>query len=91
MKKIRKFQESDKATLTALWQAVFPDDPPHNEPSLVIEAKLAVDDLIFIAEEEDGEMIGACMAGYDGPRGWLYAVAGSPDHRRTGPGQVQNA
>ncbi len=88
MKKIRKYQESDKATLTALWQAVFPDDPPHNEPSLVIEAKLAVDDLIFIAEEEDGEMIGACMAGYDGHRGWLYAVAVSPDQRRNGTGKA---
>ena len=88
MKKIRKFQESDKATLTALWQAVFPDDPPHNEPSLVLEAKLAVDDLIFIAEEEDGEMIGACMAGYDGHRGWLYAVAVSPDQRRNGTGKA---
>lgn len=88
MKKIRKFQESDKATLTALWQAVFPDDPPHNEPSLVIEAKLAVDDLIFIAEEEDGEMIGACMAGYDGHRGWLYGVAVSPDQRRNGTGKA---
>lgn len=88
MKKIRKFLESDKATLTALWQAVFPDDPPHNEPSLVIEAKLAVDDLIFIAEEEDGEMIGACMAGYDGHRGWLYAVAVSPDQRRNGTGKA---
>ena len=88
MKKIRKFQESDKATLTALWQAVFPDDPPHNEPSLVIEAKLAVDDLIFIAEEDDGEMIGACMAGYDGHRGWLYAVAVSPDQRRNGTGKA---
>jgi len=88
LKKIRKYQESDKATLTALWQAVFPDDPPHNEPSLVIEAKLAVDDLIFIAEEEDGEMIGACMAGYDGHRGWLYAVAVSPDQRRNGTGKA---
>ncbi|MCH8105493.1 MAG: GNAT family acetyltransferase [Proteobacteria bacterium] len=88
LKKIRKFQESDKATLTALWQAVFPDDPPHNEPSLVIEAKLAVDDLIFIAEEDDGEMIGACMAGYDGHRGWLYAVAVSPDQRRNGTGKA---
>lgn len=88
MKKIRKFQESDKATLTALWQAVFPDDPPHNEPSLVLEAKLAVDDLIFIAEEEDGEMIGACMAGYDGHRGWLYGVAVSPDQRRNGTGKA---
>lgn len=83
---IRKFQESDKARLIDLWQTVFPDDPPHNEPSSVIEAKLAVDDLIFIAESE-GQIIGACMTGYDGHRGWLYAVAVDPAHRRKAIGE----
>ena len=84
---VRKFQDSDKDALIALWRAVFPDDPPHNEPSQVLEAKLAVDDLIFIAEEDDN-MVGACMAGYDGHRGWLYAVAVSPDQRRNGTGKA---
>jgi len=55
---IRKFREPDKSSLINLWQAVFPDDPPHNEPSVVIEAKLVVYDLILIAETE-GELIGA--------------------------------
>lgn len=71
--------------MIALWQQVFPDDPPHNEPAAVIDAKLAVDDLIFVAEAE-GEIVGACMAGYDGHRGWLYAVAVNPDYRRLGLG-----
>ncbi len=84
--KIRKFQDLDKASLINLWQTVFPDDPPHNEPSAVIDAKLNVDDLIFVAESE-GELIGACMAGYDGHRGWLYAVAVDPAHRRKGIGE----
>lgn len=83
---IRKYQAGDRETLIALWQHVFPDDPPHNEPSAVLEAKLAVDDLIFVAEDKD-EIIGACMAGYDGHRGWLYAVAVKPDHRRDGLGK----
>ena len=89
---IRKFQDSDKGALINLWQTVFADDPPHNEPSSVIKAKLAVDDLIFIAESE-GELIGACMAGYDGHRGWLYAVAVDPSHRRKKIGEklVQHA
>ncbi len=78
---IRKFQKNDKVPLTRLWRRVFPDDPPHNDPSSVIEAKLAVDDLIFVAEI-DGKIIGACMAGYDGHRGWLYAVAVSSEHRK---------
>jgi ribosomal protein S18 acetylase RimI-like enzyme len=83
--KIRKFQEKDRNSLIKLWQRVFPDDPPHNEPSKVIESKLAIDDLIFLVESNN-EIIGACMAGYDGHRGWLYAVAVSPEHRRSGIG-----
>ncbi len=84
--KIRNFQDLDKRPLINLWRTVFPDDPPHNEPSAVIDAKLNVDDLIFVAESE-GELIGACMAGYDGHRGWLYAVAVDPAHRRQGVGE----
>ena len=83
--KIRQFCESDRTDLIKLWHTVFPDDPSHNEPSKVIEAKLAIDKLIFIAEHE-GLMIGACMAGYDGHRGWLYAVAVLKEQRRSGAG-----
>jgi len=71
--------------LISLWRSVFTDDPPHNEPSRMLDAKLAVDDLVYIAEDEGG-IIGACMVGYDGHRGWLYAVAVSPQYRRAGAG-----
>ncbi|MFT5518960.1 MAG: GNAT superfamily N-acetyltransferase, partial [Oceanospirillaceae bacterium] len=92
MMKIRQFCESDRSDLIKLWHAVFPDDPSHNEPSKVIESKLAIDNLIFIAEHE-GLIIGACMAGYDGHRGWLYAVAVCKEQRRSGAGSalVQHA
>ena len=83
--KIRQFCESDRTDLIKLWHTVFPDDPSHNEPSKVIEAKLAIDKLIFIAEHE-GLIIGVCMAGYDGHRGWLYAVAVLKEQRRSGAG-----
>lgn len=82
---IRKYREKDRDQLIGLWKDVFPEDPAHNEPSKVIEQKLAVDDLIFLAEQK-GEIIGACIAGYDGHRGWLYAVAVSRVHRRHGTG-----
>ena len=84
---IRKFQDTDKSALVSLWSSVFPDDPAHNAPLSVIEAKLAVDDLIFLAEH-DGLLVGACMAGYDGHRGWLYAVAVAQQQRRNGIGQA---
>ena len=82
---IRKFQSRDREMLIGLWRRVFADDPPHNEPSRMLDAKLAVDDLMYIAEDEGG-IIGACRVGYDGHRGWLYAVAVSPRHRRSGAG-----
>ena len=89
---IRKIRKSDEREVIQLWESVFPDDPPHNEPSSVLDAKLRVDDLVFVAEE-DQKIRGACMAGYDGHRGWLYAVAVSPDCRRMGIGKklVQTA
>ncbi len=82
---IRKYQTKDKSALISLWKNIFPDDPPHNAPSIVIEQKLAIDDLIFIAEN-GMKIVGACIAGYDGHRGWLYAVAVSQSQRRKGTG-----
>jgi hypothetical protein len=84
---IRKFQERDRDSLISLWKRVFPDDPPHNDPAQVISAKLRVDDLIFVSEHDD-QIVGACMAGYDGHRGWLYAVAVLPEQRRNGTGTL---
>ena len=83
---VRKYTENDRNGLIQLWSESFPDDPPHNEPSKMIEAKLQVDDQIFVAEDER-RIVGACMAGYDGHRGWLYSVAVLPDQRRRGIGK----
>ena len=89
---IRKYQEKDRLSLIELWKTIFPNNPPHSQPENNLTAKLAVDDLIFVAQEND-KLIGACMAGYDGHRGWLYAVAVRPEHRRKGIGSqlVQHA
>jgi ribosomal protein S18 acetylase RimI-like enzyme len=78
---IRRYRESDRPQLVALWQGAFPDDPPRNEPNRMIDAKIAVDDLIFVAVERGG-IIGAAIAGYDGHRGWLYSVAVDESIRR---------
>lgn len=82
---IRKYKESDREKLIEVMRSIFPDDPPHNEPSATLVAKLAVDDLVFVAERE-GKLIGVCMAGYDGHRGWLYSVGVLKSDRRSGAG-----
>lgn len=82
---VRKYQQEDYAAVVDVWRRVFPDDPPHNEPAAMLTAKLGVDDLVFVAEDHS-QVVGACMAGYDGHRGWLYAVAVLPEARGTGAG-----
>lgn len=71
---IRRHQPIDHQPVINLWTSVFNEKQPHNSPARMIDAKLAVDDLIFVALP-DTQVVGGCMAGYDGHRGWLYAVA----------------
>jgi len=80
---MRRYRQADKQSLIALWHECFPDPAPHNEPSLMLNNKLKIDRLLFVAEK-DGKIIASCMAGYDGHRGWLYTVATSPEIRRKG-------
>ena len=83
---IRPCSPDDRSGVVALWTEVFADDPPHNAPAKVFDTKLAMrDDMLFVAMDAD-TVIGTAMTGYDGHRGWLYAVAVSPRHRRRGVG-----
>ena len=84
---IRRYQPIDRQPVINLWTSVFNDKQPHNSPARMIDTKLAVDDLIFVALL-DTQVVGSCMAGYDGHRGWLYAVAVMPQHRRKSIGSA---
>jgi ribosomal protein S18 acetylase RimI-like enzyme len=59
----------------ALWQQAFPDDPPWNAAEVAIPAKLAVQPELFLVALDGDLVVGSIIAGYDGHRGWLYAVA----------------
>ncbi len=85
---VRKITQSDIPNLITFWQSTFPNDPPHNAPELVLTEKLKVDDLVFVYEKQTNEIAGACMAGYDGHRGWLYSVAVASKCRREGVGRM---
>jgi ribosomal protein S18 acetylase RimI-like enzyme len=70
-----------------LWRAVFGYEAAHNAPPLAIDRKCAVDDgLFFVALDGASAVVGTVMAGYDGHRGWLYAIAVHPAHRQRGLG-----
>ena len=70
----------------ALWEAVFPNDPPRNRAEFSIPRKLEVQPDLFLVAEGSGQVLGTVMAGYDGHRGWLYSVAVRPDAQRKGIG-----
>jgi ribosomal protein S18 acetylase RimI-like enzyme len=77
---------SHRSQVIQLWETVFGYDAAHNKPSLVIDKKLALqDDLFFVALAQES-VVGTILAGYDGHRGWLYAVAVHPSHRQQGIG-----
>ncbi len=83
---IRAFEDNDEDAVAALWRQVFPDDPPWNEPTLVMANKRAVQRDLFFVAIENGALVGTAMGGYDGHRGWVYAVAVRPGSRRRGIG-----
>ena len=85
---IRAYREEDFAGVRALWQQAFPEDPPWNRAEEAIPAKLAVQPELFLIADDGDNVIGTIMAGYDGHRGWLYAVAVSESHRRRGVGSA---
>jgi len=79
---IRTFKESDAQAVIDLWRAVSVGNAPHNDPATAIRQKLAVDRDLFLVADVGGTIVGTVMGGYDGHRGWIYAVAVRSDHRR---------
>ncbi|MBO6657841.1 MAG: GNAT family acetyltransferase [Pseudomonadales bacterium] len=81
---VRSFQESDRGDVVALWNSVFADDPPWNEPNTVIDTKLRTQPELFFVYESQEKVVGTLVAGFDGFRGWIHHVAVHPDHQGHG-------
>ena len=72
----------------ALWETVFGYEDSHNKPDLAIDTKLAASDGLFFVAVDGNTVVGTVLAGYDGHRGWLYAVAVHPAQRQQGLGKA---
>jgi len=83
---VRRYQDSDFSGVDQLWREAFPNDAPRNQAAFAIPAKLAVQPELFFVAHDNSTIVGTVMAGYDGHRGWLYAVAVSGQYRRSGVG-----
>lgn len=85
---IRPFEERDLEPLIALLREAFPDPEPHNEPRASIRRKLAVDPGLLLVGCAGGRLVATAMGGWDGHRGWLYAVAVARAERGRGHGRA---
>ena len=74
--------------VVSLWVTVFGYEADHNAPELVIDKKLKFDDGLFFVAIDGQSIVGTVMAGYDGHRGWIYAMAVLPDHQKKGIGSL---
>jgi len=80
------YQQSHFDSVRLLWHEAFPNDPPWNAAELAIPAKLEIQPELFLVATAQGSVVGSIMAGYDGHRGWLYAVAVLQSQQRQGIG-----
>jgi ribosomal protein S18 acetylase RimI-like enzyme len=82
------YHESHLDGVRLLWKEAFPNDAPWNAAEFAIPANLSMQpDVFLVAIDQDvvvGSAVSSIIAGYDGHRGWLYAVAVLKSHQRQG-------
>lgn len=87
--KIRPYYEADRNSVINLWNQVFPGTSiAHNDPATMIDQKNSIGDSLLLVAEKSGETVGTVMGGWDGHRGWIYALAVAPTHQRQGIGRI---
>ncbi len=84
---LRQYQPGDRQALVSLW-SLCQLTRPWNDPYRDIDRKLAWDESDLVVLENDGQLVGSVMVGYEGHRGWVNYLAVHPDHQRKGLGRL---
>lgn len=82
---IRPFRAEDERDVIALWERCGLTRS-WNDPRKDVSRKLGVQRELFLVGLEQGTLIAAVMAGYDGHRGSVNYLAVDPQYRRRGYG-----
>jgi len=85
--RIRPFEADDEPAVIALWERCKLTRP-WNDPRKDIARKLGVQRELFLVGTENGRLVAAVMAGYDGHRGSVNYLAVDPQLRRRGHGRA---
>ena len=79
--KIREFKINDYPIVRDLWQAAGLVFRPGDELEDV-KLKIQRDPDLFLVAEQNDEIVGSVIGGWDGRRGWIYHLAVRPEHQR---------
>lgn len=79
--KISACRDEHLQGLDALWRQCLSDDPLWESSGAAASARRTSRSTLLLVASVDTEVIGSVMAGYDGHRGWLYALAVLPGYR----------
>ena len=82
--RIRCFRETDREAVRNIWREQLIQNQPYHDIDISIDRKMAYQPELFFVGELDNQVVGTVMAGYDGHRGWLYAVAVDERYKRRG-------
>ena len=84
---IRDLTPGDYDALVQLWEdGNLPYRPKGRDRRERIAREIEGPCSVFLAAEEDGELIGAVLGTHDGRKGWINRLVVSPEHRKRGIG-----
>ncbi|MBU0492724.1 MAG: GNAT family acetyltransferase [Chloroflexi bacterium] len=87
--RIREFTMDDYDAVLGLWRTAGPGVHLRTSDSRTeIAKKQERDPDLFLLADEDGQLVGAVLGGWDGRRGLVYHLAVAPAHRARGIGQA---
>lgn len=88
MIRLREFTLDDYAAVYTLWQDAGPGvGISRSDTREEIAKKLQRDPDLFLVAEDEGQIIGTVIGGYDGRRGLIYHLAVEPAYRKRGIGE----
>lgn len=86
MATIRAYRNEDEEAVLALWRAC--EMVRWSDPRKDIARKLKVNPEWFLVADDAGRVVGTCMVGYEGHRGWINFLAVAPDLQGGGVGKA---